>query len=63
MEFIILNRNLSPLPDLKLLASNRAFLYGDGVFETIKVISGKVFNFTAHFDRLKKVISIFRYRL
>lgn len=54
MEFIILNRNLSPLSDLKLLASNRAFLYGDGVFETIKVISGKVFNFTAHFDRLKK---------
>ena len=54
MEFIILNRNLSLLSDLKLLASNRAFLYGDGVFETIKVVSGKVFNFTAHFDRLKK---------
>lgn len=57
MEFIILNRNLSPLSDLKLLASNRAFLYGDGVFETIKVVSGKVFNFTAHFDRLKKSLA------
>jgi branched-chain amino acid aminotransferase len=54
MEFIILNRNLSLLSDLKLLASNRAFLYGDGVFETIKVVSGKVFNFAAHFERLKK---------
>ena len=53
MEFIILNRNLSPLSDLKLLASNRAFLYGDGVFETIKVVSGNIFNFSAHFNRLK----------
>jgi len=53
MEFIILNRNLSPLSDLKLLASNRAFLYGDGIFETIKVVSGNIFNFSAHFNRLK----------
>ena len=34
--------------------SNRSYLYGDGVFETIRVFKGKVINFENHFHRLKE---------
>lgn len=33
---------------------NRAFNYADGLFETIRVINGKLFNFDAHFSRLQE---------
>lgn len=35
-------------------ANNRGFLYGDGVFETIKVLNGRPFNLIHHFNRLYK---------
>ncbi len=31
---------------------NRSFRYGDGLFETIRIIKGKPFNVEAHYDRL-----------
>jgi branched-chain amino acid aminotransferase len=31
---------------------NRAFLLGDGFFETIRVIDGRVFNWDAHYNRI-----------
>ena len=34
--------------------NNRGFLYGDGVFETIKVLNGRPFNLIHHFNRLHK---------
>jgi len=36
---------------LILKSANRAFNYGDGFFETIKIINSKPFNFSAHFLR------------
>lgn len=33
-------------------AGNRAFLYGDGVFESIRIISGKPVNMENHFNRM-----------
>lgn len=32
--------------------NNRAYLYGDGLFESIRVFNGKVINFEHHFSRL-----------
>jgi|TARA_B110000240_G_C13507683_1_gene457255 branched-chain amino acid aminotransferase len=52
MESVIFNNNIVSTSELKLVQSNRAFLYGDGVFETIKVISGHLFNYSNHFKRL-----------
>ena len=37
--------------NLIIKSSNRAFNYGDGFFETIKIINTKPFNFSAHYAR------------
>ena len=37
--------------EIVIKISNRAFNYGDGFFETIKIINAKPFNFSAHYAR------------
>ena len=37
--------------DLIIKGSNRAFNYGDGFLETIKIINSKPFNFPTHYAR------------
>ena len=39
MQYISLNYKISETKDLKLSFENRGFLFGDGFFETIKVIN------------------------
>lgn len=38
--------------------SNRSFLYGDGLFETIRVSEGQALNLAAHFERLSRGLAI-----
>ena len=46
--------------DLQLSVSNRSFLYGDGVFETLKVLDNKILFFEEHYFRLMASMRIIR---
>ena len=60
----MINFNGSLLPsDGFLSSSNRAFLYGDGVFETLKVVNQKVIFLEDHYFRLMASMRIVRMQI
>lgn len=50
----ILNGRLVPMVDAMVPVSDRGFLYGDGVFETIRVYDGRPFLLHQHLRRLNE---------
>ena len=54
MDNLYVNNNgvLIPNDTYSLKVGNRAHLYGDGLFETIRVINGQPINFENHYKRL-----------
>ena len=52
-----LNGKFIPAKELKLNSKNRSFKYGDGIFETIRVVEGRICFFNAHFERILKGLS------
>lgn len=51
-EYVHVNGELTPATDATVSVQDRGFLYGDGVFETIRVYGGSAFAWDAHMDRL-----------
>lgn len=59
--FIMINYNGTIFPaSTNLLYNNRAFLYGDGVFETVKIINNRVLFLEDHYFRLMSSMRILR---
>lgn len=54
MLYINNNGKVLPRESLSVSAGSRAFLYGDGVFESIRIYAGRPINLKTHFQRLFK---------
>lgn len=63
MSFINVNGRLVEGSEPVLLAANRGYRYGDGLFETIKVYQGKILLEDLHFERLFSSLSILKYEI
>ena len=61
MEFDNLDGFLSEKGDKIFDASNRVLKYGDGLFETIKLVDGKLMFWEDHYERLSKGIKYLKF--
>ena len=52
-EFVWLNDNLIPLDHARVSVNDRGLLYGDGLFETLRVVNGQPFRWAQHLERLQ----------
>ena len=53
MKYCIINNKLIPSGKAFISIDERGFLFGDGIFETCRFDNQKIYNFEAHFNRLK----------
>ena len=60
---IYLNDRLVSLAEARVSVLDHGFLYGDGVYETMRVYGGVVFMMEEHFARLEKSASLIELRL
>ncbi|NDB33987.1 MAG: hypothetical protein EB023_01270 [Flavobacteriia bacterium] len=54
MLYVNNNGKVLPRESAQIVAGSRAFLYGDGVFESIRILHGKPIHLTAHWLRMKR---------
>ncbi len=59
----MINHNGQWFADDFILTNNRSFLYGDGVFETLKIVDAKILFFEAHYFRLMSTMRIMRMKI
>lgn len=52
-----------PANEPVLMADNRGYRYGDGLFETMKLISGKIILEKYHFERLFSGLKLLKFRI
>ena len=57
------NGELLAFEDIKISPANRAFNYGDAVFETVKILNGKVIFWEEHYFRLMASMRMIRMRI
>ena len=62
-SFVILDGSIIPEKEAFIPVKNSGFLYGDGLFETIKVHNGRIYLFDEHILRLYKSLSFFNYQI
>ena len=62
-KLVWLNGEVTPLEDAKTSVADHSFLYGDGLFEGIRIYHHKVFKLDEHLDRLYHGIKYLNYKL
>ena len=62
-KYIFINKKLVTKNKAKIPVGDRGFLYGDGLFETMRGYSGNIFMFDAHLQRLFSSLNILKYKL
>jgi branched-chain amino acid aminotransferase len=60
---IWLNGDFTPLDKAPISPLDRGFLYGDGLFETIRADGGKIARLAMHLERLEASLSEFRIKI
>jgi len=60
MSIVFYNSEYVDLSDVKISPENRSMNYGDGFFETIKIINKKPFNLSAHYNRYLFACSVLK---
>lgn len=58
--YVFINGELQPLENSSLSLNNRGYNYGDGLFETLRVINSKIMFWEAHYFRLMSSMRILR---
>ncbi|MBI3139529.1 MAG: aminotransferase class IV [Sphingobacteriales bacterium] len=61
--FVSLNGKTEPADQPVLLASNRGYRYGDGLFETMKLDQGRILLEDLHFKRLMKGLRVMQFEI
>ncbi|MBF0557734.1 MAG: aminodeoxychorismate lyase [Nitrospirae bacterium] len=56
--FVYLNNKLVPSAEAKVSVFDHGFLYGDGIYETMRVYEGVVFQVDEHLKRLRRSASL-----
>jgi branched-chain amino acid aminotransferase len=60
-EFFIFNGKLFPSGTPVITSANHSFRYGDGIFETMKIVDDTVVNKQFHFERLFHGLGILKF--
>ena len=61
--FVFLNGKFVPEAKAVVSVFDRSFLYGDGLFETMRVFNGRVFRWEQHLTRLRKGAAFMKIKL
>ena len=61
--FVFLNGKFVPEPKAVISVFDRGFLYGDGLFEAIRVFNGQPFRWKEHVQRLQQGVKFLKFRL
>jgi branched-subunit amino acid aminotransferase/4-amino-4-deoxychorismate lyase len=57
-QYVNNNGELISATSYSIMAGNRSYLYGDGLFESIRVVNGRAINLDNHFKRLQSGMEV-----
>lgn len=60
-KYIFKNHQLLEEKQAQVSINERGFLFGDGIFETLKIINGIIYDYKAHEDRIKEGLEALKF--